>query len=95
MSRYIALLQFTQQGATQIKKSTARAHAFDKIAERAGVKVEGQYWTMGRYDGVLILSASDETKVLHMLTSLAELGNVRTQTMQAFLDKEFDEIVGR
>lgn len=95
MARYIALLQFTQQGATQIKKSTARAHAFDKIAERAGVKVEGQYWTMGRYDGVLILSASDETKVLHMLTSLAELGNVRTQTMQAFLDKEFDEIVGR
>lgn len=95
MARYIALLQFTQQGATQIKKSTARAHAFDKIAERAGVKVEGQYWTMGRYDGVLILSASDETKVLHMLTSLAELGNVRTQTMQAFLDKEFDEIIGR
>ena len=50
MPRYIALLQFTQQGATQMKKSTARAHAFDKLAERASVKVEGQYWTMGRYD---------------------------------------------
>lgn len=95
MARYIALLQFTEQGAKNVKKSTDRAHAFDKLAEKAGVTVEGQYWTMGRYDGVLILSATDETKVLHMLTGLAALGNVRTQTMQAFVDKEFDEIVGR
>ena len=50
---------------------------------------------LGGYDGLLILSASDETKVLHMLTELAALGNVRTQTMQAFVDTEFDEIVGR
>lgn len=95
MARYIAVLKFTEKGAKDIKKSTARAHQFDKLAAKAGVKVEGQYWTMGRYDGVLILSATDETKVLHMLTLLAALGNVRTQTMQAFTDKEFDEIVGR
>lgn len=95
MPRYIALLKFTEQGAKSIKKSTDRAHAFDKLAEKASVKVEGQYWTMGRYDGVLILSAGDETKVLHMLSALAALGNVRTETMQAFVDKEFDEIVGR
>lgn len=95
MARYIALLKFTEQGAKNIKKSTARAHAFDKLAAKAGVKVEGQYWTMGRFDGVLILSASDETKVLHMLAALAALGNVHTQTMQAFVDTEFDKIVGR
>lgn len=95
MARYIALLKFTEQGAKNIKKSTARAHAFDKLAARAGVKVDGQYWTMGRFDGVLILSASDETKVLHLLTSLAALGNVCTQTLQAFTDKEFDEIARR
>ena len=95
MARYIALLQFTEQGAKNIRKSTVRAHAFDKLAAKAGVKVEGQYWTMGRYDGVLVLSASNETKVLHMLMSLAALGNVRTQTMQAFVDTEFDKIAGR
>ena len=95
MARYIALLKFTEQGAKNIKKSINRAHAFDKLAARAGVKVEGQYWTMGRFDGVLILSASDETKVLHLLTSLAALGNVRTQTMQAFVETEFARIAGR
>jgi uncharacterized protein with GYD domain len=95
MACYVTLLKFTADGAKNIKKSTARAHAFDKLAEKAGVKVEGQFWTIGRYDGVLILSASDENKVLHMLTSLAAQGNVTTETMQAFVDTEFDEILGR
>ena len=78
-----------------MKKSTTRAHDFDKLAAKADVKVEGQYWTMGKYDGVLILSAESEEKVLHLLTLLAALGNVRTSTMQAFVDKEFDALVGR
>ena len=95
MARYISLLRFTEQGAKNIKKSTNRAHDFDKLAAKAGVKVEGQYWTMGKYDGVLILTADSEEKVLHMLTLLAALGNVRTNTMQAFVDKEFDAILGK
>lgn len=94
MARYIALLKFTEEGARNIKKSTGRAHTFDKLVEKSGVKVEGQYWTMGRYDGVLILNASDETKVLRLLASLAALGHVRTETLQAFVDTEFDKIVG-
>ena len=95
MARYISLLRFTELGAKNIKKSTNRAHAFDKLAAKAGVKVEGQYWTMGKYDGVLIVAADSEKKVLHLLTLLAALGNVRTNTMQAFVDKEYDAIVGR
>lgn len=94
MARYISLLRFTEQGAKNIKKSTSRAHAFDKLAAKSGVKVEGQYWTMGKYDGVLILSADHERKVLHLLTALASLGNVRTATTQAFSDEEFDAIAG-
>ena len=95
MARYISLLRFTEQGAKNMKKSTTRAHDFDKVAAKAGVKVEGQYWTMGKCDGVLILTADSEEKVLHMLTLLAGLGNVRTNTMQAFVDKEFDAILGK
>lgn len=95
MSRYITLLRFTEKGAKNIKQSTARAHRFDALAEKTGVIVEGQYWTMGGYDGVLVLRADSEHKILHLLTELAALGNVRTQTMQAFVDKEFDAIVRR
>ena len=42
---------------------------------------------------VLILTADNEQKALHALTGLAALGNVRTETMQAFTDKEFESVV--
>ena len=57
------------------------------------MKLEGQFWTIGHYDGALILSAESEAKILHLLASLAVLGNVRTETLQAFTDKEFEAIL--
>lgn len=95
MARYVVLLKFTENGAKNIRKSTDRAHAFDKLAEKSGVQVDGQYWTIGQYDGVLVLSAGSEKNILHMLTSLAAEGAVKTETLQAFVDTEFDEILGR
>jgi uncharacterized protein with GYD domain len=93
MSRYISLLTFTDQGARNMKDSTNRAHSFDTLAEKSGVRVTAQYWTLGGYDGVLILEADDEKKILQLLAGLGALGNVRTKTMQTFTDKEFDSIV--
>lgn len=93
MSHYITLLRFTQKGAERIKDSTKRAHHFNAQAKKAGVKVEAQYWTIGAYDGVIIIAADNEKKALHLLTLLAAAGNVRTETLQAFNDKEFAAIV--
>jgi uncharacterized protein with GYD domain len=95
MARYISLLRFTEQGAKDVKKSINRAHEFGKVAARAGVQIEGQYWTLGAYDGVLIISADSDEKALHCLSELASQGYVRTETMQAFTDKGFNEIVGK
>ncbi len=95
MARYITLLTFTEQGSKNIQKSTKRAHSFDRLAEKTGVRIVGQYWTMGQYDGVLIVDAKTEQQALHMLTELAAAGNVHTETMQAFIDKEFDAIIGK
>lgn len=94
MTRFISLITFTEQGVKNIKNSTRRAHAFDRAAEKAGVTIEGQYWTLGACDGVLIISADNEKKALHCLTELAAQGNVRTQTLRAFLDTEFAAITG-
>lgn len=94
MARYVSLLKFTEQGAKAIKKSTARAHDFKSLAEKAGVKVAAQYWTVGRFDGVLILEGNEQS-ALRVLAELAALGNVRTQTIQAFTDQEFEAIVGK
>lgn len=93
MSRYISLLRFTEKGAAQLRQSTRRAHAFAKAAAKAGVRVESQYWTMGSHDGVLVLSADREEKALHYLGLLSAAGFVRTETMRAFVDAEFEKIL--
>lgn len=95
MARFISLLTFTDEGARNIRKSTTRAHAFDKLAAKYGVTVEGQYWTLGAFDGVLILRADDESKALHCLAELAGQGYVRTQTMSALTDVEFQQVVAK
>ena len=93
MARYVTLIRFTDQGARAIRKSPARALAFKKAAEKSGIGVEALLWTVGACDGVLIL-IGDEKKVLRCLTQLAALGNVRTETMQAFDAAEFKAITG-
>jgi len=93
MARYISLLRFTEQGIHNIKESASRAQAFKRDAEKLGVTVESQLWTVGRCDGVVILSG-DEKAVLRCLAQLASLGNVRTETLQAFNADELKAIAG-
>jgi uncharacterized protein with GYD domain len=93
MARYISLLRFTEQGARNIKESSARALAFKRDAEKLGVTVETQLWTVGRRDGVVVLSG-EEKSILRCLTQLAALGNVRTESLQAFTAEELKAITG-
>jgi uncharacterized protein with GYD domain len=95
MARYVTLIRFTPQGVRNLKQSPARATAFCKAAEKAGVKVEAQLWTAGAYDGILILHAVNETKILGLIAKLAAQGNVSTQSLPAFDAKEFAALLGR
>ena len=95
MVRYAALLRFTEQGAKNLKESTSRAAEFREAAAKAGLTVEGQYWTTGAYDGLLIFSANDENTAMRCLAALAAAGNVRTETLRAFTAKEFEAIAGK
>ncbi len=90
--KYITLLRFTEQGLKQLNKSPERAEAVRAAAAKTGVNVEVQYWTTGSYDGVLVLSANDETNALRCLAALAAAGNLRTETLRAFDAKEFKAI---
>ncbi|MBL9178764.1 MAG: GYD domain-containing protein [Verrucomicrobiaceae bacterium] len=93
MNRHIVLLKFTEKGAAKIKDSTSRAQAFSKLAAKAGVTVESLTWTVGRYDGVIILASKNEAKILQLVASLGALGNVRTETLRAYTAPEFDAIL--
>ena len=92
---YATLITYTDQGVRNLKQSPQRAKAFRQTAEAAGLKVLAQLWTLGAYDGLLIIEGDSEEKVLGALTQLASLGNVRTQSLRAFDADGFAGIVGK
>ena len=93
MATFISLVNFTEQGARNIKESPARAEAFTKMAESLGVKVKGIHWTIGAYDLVVAVEGSDEA-VTAALLKVGAGGNVRTHTLRAYDAREFTKILG-
>lgn len=94
MATYIVLLDYTDQGIRNLKDSPHRADAFNEFAEKAGVTIVGQYWTIGSHDGVLIMEAPTEEKAVSVLLHLGATGNVRTTTLRAFDWAEAQELIG-
>jgi uncharacterized protein with GYD domain len=95
MPTYIVLGNFTEQGIRNIKDTTKRAEALRDLGKKAGVTVKEVYWTLGRYDIMAILEASNEEAVTALGLSIGALGNVRTQTLRAFSADEMGRILGK
>jgi uncharacterized protein with GYD domain len=95
MATYITLLNFTDQGIRNVKETTKRAEAFKAMAKKAEVTVKDIYWTLGRYDLIAILEATDDERVTAVGLSAGSLGNVRTQTLRAFSTEEIGRILAK
>ena len=94
MATFIALLDYTDQGVKNLRESPQRADAFNEYAEKAGVQIIGQYWTIGSHDGVLILEAPSDEVAASVLLHLGASGNVRTTTLRAYEWAEAQELIG-
>jgi uncharacterized protein with GYD domain len=95
MATYISLFNYTEQGVKNFKDTRKRAAAFEAMAKKSGVSVKTVFWTMGRYDGVVILDAPDDQAVTTTLLQLAAAGNVHTTTLRAFNGEEIDAIIAK
>jgi uncharacterized protein with GYD domain len=93
MPTYIALLTFTEQGTKALTKTTARAEAFRKVAEKRGIKILKTYWVNGPFDIIHIFEVDKHEDAMAHSYSLSSLGNVRTQTYQAYTRDEVDPIL--
>ena len=90
---FVVLLDFTDQGIKNLNDSPHRADVFNEFAEKAGVRIISQYWTMGSHDGVLIMEAPSEERAASVLMHLLSGGNVRTTTLRAFDWAEAQELI--
>jgi uncharacterized protein with GYD domain len=95
MARYISLIKFADQGIRNIKDTIKRGDAAKAEAEKLGMKIIGEYWTMGAYDGVVLFDAPDDETMTAFMLKVGSLGNVRTATMRAFGREEMEGILGK
>ena len=95
MPHFVTLVRYTHQGIAKIKESPARLDAAKKAAEKVGGKIHAWYLTMGQYDAVLISEFPNDEAVAKFSLSVGALGNVTTETLRAFTEGEYRNIVGR
>jgi uncharacterized protein with GYD domain len=95
MATFIVLAGFTDQGIRNVKETIGRAEAFKEMAKKSGVVVKKLYWTLGRYDVVAVCEASDDESATALSLSVASRGNVRSETLRAFLFEEIKRILGK
>jgi uncharacterized protein with GYD domain len=93
MATFIVLLDYTDQGISNIKDSPQRADSFNDFVEKAGARVVSQYWTIGSHDGVFILEAPTDEIAASVLLHLGSEGNVRTTTLRAFEWAEAQDLI--
>src|ERR1700722_12168427 len=93
MATFITTIKFTQQGIKGIGETTKRAATFKTAARKLGVKVTDIYWTLGDYDGLLILEPPDDETATTALLHLGATGSVHTTTVRAFSAVEMDKIL--
>ena len=94
MPTYIALLNWTQQGASKISASPKRLDAGREAFKKAGAEIKDVYLTMGRHDLVCVIEAPDDETYAKAILGLATQGNVSTETLKAFNEDEYRKIIG-
>lgn len=95
MARYVALVNWTEDGVRNFKGTVDRAEDATGLAQRMGGAVESILWTIGPYDLVVTAEFPDDETVTAWALAVSSQGNVRTTTMRAFDGDEISGIIGK
>lgn len=95
MPTYVVLVNWTDRGIRTVKESPQRLDATRKAIEAAGGKMLGFYLTMGRYDEILIVEGPSDAVTATLALSAGSEGSVRTETLRAFTEAEYRNIIAK
>jgi len=88
MPTYIALTKFRKKPTKDMIKWNLELMEKDR---QKGINVRQIYWTLGRYDAVVVLDAPDEKAV--MKSSIARGDNFAQETLVAITAEEARKLV--
>lgn len=92
MPKYIALINWTDQGVRGIKDVAKRLENAKALARKLGGKIEIHY-TMGEYDAVAVVEMPNDEAYNRFALASASLGNIRSKTLKAFTPEEFQKVL--
>jgi uncharacterized protein with GYD domain len=95
MAMYVGLIQFTEQGIRNIKRTIKRGDAAMAEAEKMGMKIVEEFWTMGAYDVVIVVDAPNDETMSAFMLKIGSLGNVKSHTMRAFRKDDMEKILAK
>ena len=95
MPRYIALINWTEQGVRGFKDTVDRYDAAASALEGLGVQFTDIYWTLGAHDIVAVVEAPDDEALAAGLLAVGAQGNIRTTTLRAFDRDEMRSIISK
>jgi uncharacterized protein with GYD domain len=93
MTTYILLINWTEQGARDVRNSPKRLDAAKKQLGDMGGTFKAFYLTMGESDMVAVVEAPDDAVIARFALILAGGGHVRTRTLKAFPELAYREII--
>ncbi len=94
MPTYIMLSNLTDEGAKTVKNNPGRIKEVNAELEKLGVKVTAQYATLGPYDFVNIVEASDNLAIARVSAELASRGTIKITTLPAIAVEDFIRSLG-
>ncbi|PYJ78182.1 MAG: GYD family protein [Verrucomicrobia bacterium] len=95
MAMYVSLIQFTDQGIRNIKDTIKRGDAAMAEAQKLGMEITEEFWTMGAYDVVVVFDAPNDETMSAFMLKIGSLGNVKSQTLRAFRREEMENILAK
>jgi uncharacterized protein with GYD domain len=93
MPTYIILSNYTQKGIENIKESPNRLDTTKSFFREMGAELKAFYLVQGRYDVVVVAEASNDETISKLSLAISSLGNVRTETLRAYTETEFRNLV--
>ena len=93
MPTFILALSWTDQGVRSVKDSPKRLGAGKELAKKMGVEIKQTFLTSGDQDLLVIVESPSGDNVAKFALALSALGNVRTRTMRAWSESEYQKIM--
>lgn len=95
MASYLVLWNWTEQGVRNFKDSPKRVEAFEQLVKKNGGRMIQFMYTLGKYDGAVLLEAPSDEAFLKIALNLGSLGNVRTTTLKAWPVAEAAKVISQ